>query len=414
MPSNQNQKPTKKPLDSAQTVSAERPNKNNKNKSVVLWVIFSVFWVLLFLVIGNEFGLFNNKSQNPITPSNVGIPNINPITNSVTSNDNVFRKEYDLMVVTVEKPHKIVALDFYETTGAQQNFVGNIHYYDGTSWQNYQLNESQINVQETSSLKQYSNIISAQINAGRENIRITIPEILTPVTIRAEEQFTKFAGATPNAGNYIYINSQPYQSYAAFLKGFHTNPPSSFDIFDLGLDTNWLMYFDENWNFYHLDKTVTVRKADFYPDHEVFVRQLRPDFAFNTAELSGFLNSSELAFLNPLNFSSVVHHFSTFQVDEVLANIPRSAPDVQQVLVTLPASNNSTNFNVADDNNDSTDQSLLAEKPLPSLSSPLLDLTTGSPFARSFNYNVASLGYNVEGSNGGVGIYLYIKNPPKN
>jgi hypothetical protein len=80
------------------------------------------------------------------------------------------------------------------------------------------------------------------------------------MTIRSRENHQKFGGATKVVANYVTIDNQEFPSHVAMLLTYKDAPDDP-DILDLGISTDWLMNWDETWNFHHLDIT-TVKKYD--------------------------------------------------------------------------------------------------------------------------------------------------------
>ncbi|MCA9391577.1 hypothetical protein KC614_00040 [candidate division WWE3 bacterium] len=227
-----------------------------KQKSVVLVMVIALIWT--FGLGYATHWLFNPKS---------GTPNIYPTPTPTQSGHN----EYDLLLATTSDPPMIYYIDHFEYDFG----YGSTYMYYST----FNDTLSRINI-PTDALTIYDtndgNRDTVSVTGGFDtelgSININIPEIALTMTVRSGDVYTKFGGSTKEATGEISINGEePMNVYAALLKGGSSNYPDV-DVYKLGVRTDWLMYWDKDWNFYHLDKTSVNVENDNYLPHEFFSR----------------------------------------------------------------------------------------------------------------------------------------------
>jgi hypothetical protein len=116
-------------------------------------------------------------------------------------------------------------------------------------------------ISENTSNLEYS--FSGSFRLGGDTVEFEIPSINLEMVIRASQDVGKFGGVTPNAS--VKINGVESSAHVAVTAGFF-NKFVPVNIAAQKVRTDWMMYFDKDWNFYHLDKTETeIPTADYYP-----------------------------------------------------------------------------------------------------------------------------------------------------
>jgi hypothetical protein len=300
--------------------------------NLILYV-FSLFWVF-------GAGLFVYKSflcrdcpKGP-SPSSEYVP---------------FQREYDLVLISKDLPRRAYSLDYVVRDDIS---YGYIYVYDGSSWRSVQLNEGNFAIQDLGDQGGMTSSIKVGFSMGRKEYRIEVPEIATPITIKSSNDYSKFAGATklPTATVNIDGDKTSRKFYAALLRGFNTNI-YNLDLVEYGVNTDWLLFWDQDWNFYHLDKTTVEKFHPSYKSHSVFVR-------LGTDEASDQLD--------------IVHYSPDILV--------RTRDNLVEVFSPKDAS------------------------------SPKISFNKGSSYKR-VGYSGLSEGFFVDSSDGGVGLYQSIRVP---
>jgi hypothetical protein len=178
--------------------------------------------------------------------------------------DITFQHEYDLVLITATEPHDIVYVEFVSTDDTDYGYA---HYMHNDIWRSVQLTGANFSLKDKKDLNQYVSTVEAGFVLANTVFKIAVPEIYTNMVIRAEADFTKFGGATPLPTAVLQRNNTIEKCYAALLKGYNTAIFNA-DLGKYGINTDWLMYWDEDWQFYHLDKTTLEREHPKYDAHE--------------------------------------------------------------------------------------------------------------------------------------------------
>ncbi len=178
------------------------------------------------------------------------------------------QEEYDLIIVTKNLPHKILYVDSVKRDSLEQ---GTINYFDGSSWSVSDLVAGSLKIDEGKTLQKFSNLVSFESKLKNLNFKLATLQINSNMTIRSEKKFAKFGGVTNGSEVSLTINGETFPSYAVLLKGFNFDT-SRIDIADLRVNTDWFVYWDKDWNFYHLDKTDVKKFDPRYESHEFLAK----------------------------------------------------------------------------------------------------------------------------------------------
>lgn len=190
-----------------------------------------------------------------------------PATSTICRGKSLDLQDIDILIVTPTIPHKLIEINLIDNkvehyTQAQAVYslnetqlLANLIPFNSIKWR--QVSENRNNFE-------YS--ISGVFKLGNDTVEIDIPKIYLNMVIRAEPQVGKFGGSIVNPGATIKINGNEEKAYAAVTAGFFSKY-EPVDINYLGVRTNWLMYFDKDWNFIHLDKTEMDRQTALYYPH---------------------------------------------------------------------------------------------------------------------------------------------------
>jgi hypothetical protein len=230
-----------------------------KNTFYIIALIF-----FIFLTIGIGF-LFYNFLIKP--------PDVTDFPPIGTSDELI--EEYDLLVISEKTPKQILYVDYYYNPQTKKVDYGAAFYYNGEKWVSDLITENTLEFSEKESLNQFVSSVKGQIEIDNKTFTIDIPNIYTPMTIRANPEFTKFGGVTENTAMYVTMGQDNRfsnrfgRSTALLLKGYNTD---SFRIShkDYGINTYWVMFVDEEGEFLHFDKTTLKKEHSKYKPHTFF------------------------------------------------------------------------------------------------------------------------------------------------
>ena len=186
---------------------------------------------------------------------------------STCSNKTLDLQDIDILIVTSSKPYKLININYIDNKVEDYTQIQAVYSIDGASLAVTHLPFNSIKWRQVSENKNnYEYTISGVFRLGADNVEIEITSIYLAMVIRAEPQAGKFGGSTALPSVKVKVNGVEEKAYAAVTAGFF-NKYEPVDINHLGVRSNWLMYFDKNWNFMHLDKTEMDRQTDVYYPH---------------------------------------------------------------------------------------------------------------------------------------------------
>lgn len=223
-----------------------------KNSHTTLLLILGFIWTLSLGALVTWFIIYHTNLFDRKPPE--------------ISAEKPMREEYDVLLVSKTTPHKLLYIDYYKKAGLT---YGNAHFYDGVRWEQGAFRTDVIKIQPLVSLNNAAYSINGIVKTENETITFIVPEIHTHMTVRAEDDYSKFGGATNSASAGFTVGAESFESYAALLAGYNSQEDVP-DWMSLGVHTDWLMYFDKNWNFYHLDKTSVDKFSSAYASHSFF------------------------------------------------------------------------------------------------------------------------------------------------
>jgi len=226
-------------------------------------------------------------------------PTINPTINATPTPISITgQTEYDLVTLSDSNPPTIIFIEAIQTS---KSFWGIAYFHNGTSWSQTDLLKSNFSVTETNTLIQLENQINITFTIDDQTIGLNVPQLYTPIVIRAKNEFSKFGGSTNGFLPYLTINNNPQNVRVGLLKGFNRDP-KLIDVYDLGINTDWIMFWDQAGNFFHLDKTSTEKINTDYPAHEFYAIE-----NFDQAQnLTGTVNNPKLANINRNNDQVII------------------------------------------------------------------------------------------------------------
>ncbi len=258
-------------------------------KKILLILALQVFAFIWLFVGGIWYGstsLGTNTTTPVPSPSVIPTTPIStfpPITTSPTPNisptpelNQYPQIEYDFLAISTTEPPIIIFSEIVERTNY---FASYVYYFNGEKWSHASINQRQFRIQEVQSLNQYVHSIHAVFSIEGTEFNIDIPQIYTPMVMKSLTIFTKFGGIANESESTIAINNIPVLFKTGLLKGF-SYKTSPLDIYDLGITTDWFMFWDKEGNFYQLDKTNTKKYDPNYQSHEFFA-SIRPNINFS-------------------------------------------------------------------------------------------------------------------------------------
>lgn len=189
-----------------------------------------------------------------------------------------------IMAISTNKP----TIAFIVTATRKQSNSGYVQstqssFYDGTKWVRKQLSQTyqsdgitsndiiknwQINYDSSRVLKQS---VKGSFAIDSNNLTVDIPNITNEIGMRSIPGYTKFMSETTGS---LTLNgtSQPVKIIYTRIYSLNAADIQFYDT-PLGLRTDWVAFWDEQGNFYHVDKTDVKNPTAIYETHQVGVKE---------------------------------------------------------------------------------------------------------------------------------------------
>lgn len=205
----------------------------------------------------------------------------------VQSTSRVFepiQSEYHIVAVTDTDPKIVVVYEY--VTNTEQNsrrYYGTVHLtqYDAAleqyqPWENGRMEKDDLYISDTDSRNNLENTLISSVELNNKIIKLEVPSVKNYLPIRSEQSFTKFLGV---GKGHLFVDEVSYPATVASTKGFN-NKYTNIDILELGVSTEWFLFFDSENRIYHLDYTNVEKFHPAYKSHKYFGM-------LNTSGLSG-------------------------------------------------------------------------------------------------------------------------------
>ncbi len=224
----------------------------------------------------------------------------------------------EIIFITKDKPHLVFIANATRYTEDNKTYKQRekVYFYDGVIWQKYSedMYTDSTLIKPTSLVPKWdikddtSRVLKQSINGETVidgvNIKFDIPVIENEMGIRSLSNYTIFRSEAK--GN-ISINDKVYEgnilytrtySYNASIESISVSAP-------VGINTEWLAFWDETGNFYNVDETKIMDdiKGE-YKSHSIAVtkdldQKIQKSFDLNIKKKD--MSSYEIDMANPIN-----------------------------------------------------------------------------------------------------------------
>jgi len=184
--------------------------------------------------------------------------------------------DFDILLVSPENPNVMFHVNHLDnrTENYKTTFLN--YTLDGTTLKSVQIPFENITWEHIPSNDANGNSvykITGVFTIENKIIYFEVPSINLTMNIRAQPDAGKYGGVTADPSTLLKIDNTDYYSYAAVTAGFFTNYPT-INMEKAGIRTHWAMYFDKDYNFYHLDLTNVQNPTPDYYSH-AFLSQIK-------------------------------------------------------------------------------------------------------------------------------------------
>ena len=238
--------------------------------SVVFIVVFSILGAFYSGFFLKDSFIKNDISNIPRTDSNNLIPYFND----------------EIVLISKEEPHYTLVANasrFHDDTGSYTHRQ-KIFFFDGNEWSSkFSTTESdnltiantptipawEINDDPSRVLKQQ---VKGKADTGKSIIEFDVPLITNELGIRSLAEYTVFRS---EANGEMIIDGKKYESNVLYTRTYSYNASIGLVTLSqdpIGINTNWLAFWDVDGNFYNVDETVVDSKeSDPYKSHSIAV-----------------------------------------------------------------------------------------------------------------------------------------------
>jgi hypothetical protein len=202
-----------------------------------------------------------------------------------------------IMVVSKTAPHHTLIATVNRLEGAPNTYTQNTRasFFDGTTWtRKLEVNNTQSpNIATGGMVKEWqttidgSRVLKEESRGSLEiegtNISFATGVLNNEIPIRSMPGYTKFLSEGEGK---IVINGVPESAYVLYTRIYSLNADNiQFYNQPLGLTTDWLVFWDEMGNVYHLDTTQVPAPTPIYQTHQVAVMETNDGGVYKTFQV---------------------------------------------------------------------------------------------------------------------------------
>lgn len=188
-----------------------------------------------------------------------------------------------IILISKNEPHYtlVATANRSETNDAKYIQGTRISFFNGNEWKritrndtnpdsgiknNNLINNWTINFDNSRVLKQK---IEGQLNINKTIVEFSTQVMENEIGIRSLPGYTKFMSEGDGT---IIINGEPFDSYVLYTRIYSSNSSELFKYDgSIGLLTDWIAFWDNTGNFYHIDSTEVKNPIPNYQTHSIGV-----------------------------------------------------------------------------------------------------------------------------------------------
>lgn len=210
----------------------------------------------------------------------------NIVANNTNPDDNLkpyFRDE--IILISKEEPHYTVIAHVTRSLDQNSKYIHRqkMFFYDGKKWQNKSVSVSSDNssIEKTALVLNWlveddpslvlKQSVKGDLLIDKTNVKFEVPMITNEMGIRSLENYTIFRS---EASGKLIVNGKEYDSNVLYTRIY--SYATSIDMIEVsepvGIDTDWVAFWDNEGNFYNIDETVVDSKIKGkYKSHSIAV-----------------------------------------------------------------------------------------------------------------------------------------------
>ncbi len=269
--------------------------------------------------------------------------------NTITDTDNTKTVPYfkdEIILITKDKPHYTLIAQASRSfkTDALFSHRQKVFFFDGKEWQSKASNitSGKSDIEKTAVIPSWEikddpsfvlrQSVKGSILINNNKIEFDVPELNNEIGIRSLVDYTLFRSESRGK---LVIDGKEYESYVLYSRTYsQATSISLVEVSDpLGINTDWVAFWDLNGNFYNIDKTTVDDnyKGDYkshtiavYKDSDEKVQksftvdiQKKTDNGYQIKMLEKINSYLDVYFLNTVNknITSSPYNWKTGQIE---------------------------------------------------------------------------------------------------
>lgn len=307
---------------------------------------FLVIGFLLFMVtiVSAFFGGFYfhrvlNTQERIIIPT-TSVPSTEEVffDSPVVSNNYPKGKQFfeDTVVAVTNDNNKIlIATVSRQEIESGVNQATRVSFFDGEKWirkstvKNYDtaqiytndiITQWKIDYDPSRVLKQQ---VSGLIQMDDDLIKFDTNIVTNNIGIRSLPDYTKFMS---NGEGTLVINDEKFSTKILYTR-IYSNNSQGIQFYDnpIGLTTNWLVFWDNEGNFYHIDSTFVDNPTDIYKTHKIGIIVDNGGRVSKTFDVEVSINSDNPPSLYNIQLGSPINQVLTFTTQNSVNKAPNNS-----------------------------------------------------------------------------------------
>lgn len=270
-------------------------------KSVIITAVVTIISCLGFFISG-YFTYPLMVSERSSEKRTVKVDQENKIISNDENESTLFLsgKHYfddTVLLITKDEPHYTLVATVNRSEKDDSSYIQNtrVSFFNGIDWKrilksdntqnsaiknNEFVNSWIVNINENRVLKQS---VTGELNVDNTKINFDTSTLENEISIRSLPGYTKFMS---EGSGFLVINNEKHDAYVLYTRIYSSNA-SELLTYDgnIGLLTDWVAFWDNDGNFYHVDSTEVKDPTPNYQTHSIGVWKSKIGSVLKTFEV---------------------------------------------------------------------------------------------------------------------------------
>ena len=242
-----------------------------------------------------------------------------------------------ILVISKDEPHYTIVATINRTEKEDSNYLQNtrISFFNGTEWKrvlrsdinpnsaiknNEFVSYWNIDVNKSRVLRQ--NVIGELI-IGKTKINFDTDTLENEIAIRSLPGYTKFMSENDGI---LTIDGKQYSAHILYTRIYSSNSSELFTYDgNIGLLTDWVAFWDNDGNFYHIDSTEVANPIPNYQTHSIGIFKSKSGSVSKTFDVNITRDNSKPPTNYIINLNSSVNKKIMFDKTNDINKAPNSS-----------------------------------------------------------------------------------------